>query len=338
MNGDTVPPPRNPFRLNIHFAVLLAIMLAMCGFIFLRQEFTRTVYLIVYFLALLIAIALISMLIAYNAALNDAIGSLNDTRKKYAAIEARNRQLETAVGKLEEVERLKKNFLMMASHQMRSPLVAIQSVIRVIVSGAATGNEEDTRNLLQQAYIRSEDMLEMINDILNLAEARVEIDEGTEETNAASELNNVVSLLRPVAAEQKVAIELSAAPDIPPTRIARKWLNHIFTNLVDNAVKYSMENTAVRVRLANENNMLRLDVEDSGIGIPEEDQKKLFKEFYRADNAKTLRKQGTGLGLTIVQNIVRNLGGTLSFTSKENEGTHFIVHLPFVPKPPPKET
>ncbi len=260
---------------------------------------------------------------------------LEEERASRASVEARNKQLEKTIGKLEEVERIKKNFLLMASHQMRSPLVAIQSVIKVIVSGAAGDSEEAVRKLLGQAYDRSEDMLEMVNDILDLAEAKVEKDEGQEETDAAAELNSVVSFLRPAAAENNVSIELDAAQDIPPVKVARKPLNHIFTNLVENAVKYSKDNTTVRVKLAPEGEMLRLDVQDSGIGIPEKDRDRIFKEFFRADNAKTLKKHGTGLGLAIVQNIIQNLGGDISFTSKENVGTCFTARIPFTPSPPP---
>jgi signal transduction histidine kinase len=258
---------------------------------------------------------------------------LEQERASKAAIEFRNRQLENTIGKLEEVERIKKNFLLMASHQMRSPLVAIQSVIRVIVSGAIGGDDASVKNLLQQAYDRSEDMLGMVNDILDLAEAKVEKDEGTEQTDAPAELNSVVSLLRPTAAERGISIEANVPAGLPLARIARKSLNHIFTNLVDNAIKYSKDNTVVSVTLAADGGMMRLDVTDQGIGIPQEAQQKIFKEFFRADNAKMLIKQGTGLGLAIVQNIVQNLGGKISFVSKEDEGTTFTARVPFEPAP-----
>ncbi|MFA6449872.1 MAG: HAMP domain-containing sensor histidine kinase [bacterium] len=258
---------------------------------------------------------------------------LEQERAARAAVEVRNRQLENTIGKLEEVERIKKNFLLMASHQMRSPLVAIQSVIRVIVSGAIGGDDESVKHLLQQAYDRSEDMLGMVNDILDLAEAKVEKDEGTEQTDAAAELNAVVSLLRPTAAERGITIETDVAAGLPMARVARKSVNHIFTNLVDNAIKYSKDNTVVRVKLVAEGDRMRIDVADQGIGIPQEAQQKIFKEFFRADNAKMLIKQGTGLGLAIVQNIVQNLGGDISFVSKENEGTTFTARVPFTPSP-----
>jgi signal transduction histidine kinase len=269
---------------------------------------------------------------------SELMRQLEEERSARAILETRNRQLENTIGKLEEVERIKKNFLLMASHQMRSPLVAIQSVIKVIVSGAVSGGSDSMNSLLQQAYNRSEDMLAMVNDILNLAEAKVVIDDGAETTDPSAELSSIVTLLRPVGAERNIEIELSIAPGLPSIRIARKSLNHVFTNLVENAVKYSNDGTKVNVSLAMEKNMLRLDVTDSGIGIPKADHDKIYKEFFRSDNAKMLKKQGTGLGLPVVHNIVHNFGGEISFVSKENKGTHFTVLLPPEPRPPAEES
>lgn len=268
-----------------------------------------------------------------ESASDTAESLIEEERGMRACLESRNRQLENTIGKLEEVERIKKNFLLMASHQMRSPLVAIQSVIRVIVSGAIGGDDPSVKNLLQQAYDRSEDMLDMVNDILNLAEAKVERDEGAEQTDAAAEMNAVVAILTPVAAEKKVTIETEIAQNLPALRVVRKSVNHIFTNLVENAVKYSKESTKVKVKLTEEGDALRLEVADQGIGIPEKDQPRIFKEFFRADNAKSRIKQGTGLGLAIVHNLIVNLGGSITFRSKEDEGTTFTAKIPFAPKP-----
>jgi len=267
----------------------------------------------------------------------DDAAEIAELREALTTVEARNRQIETALIKLEEVERIKKNFLLMASHQMRSPLVAIQSVIKVIVSGAVKGDDDVMRGLLQQAYIRSEDMLGMVNDILSLAEAKVERDEGSEQTDVPGELSNVVGLLRTVAAERGIEINLETCGGFPPCTIGRKNLNHIFTNLVENAVKYSKDNTEVKVILGTHDGRIMFEVEDQGIGIPAAEQEKIFKEFYRADNARALAKQGTGLGLAIVENIVRNLGGDIGFVSEENKGTKFTVTLPFSPEPPPEQ-
>ncbi len=223
----------------------------------------------------------------------------------------------------------KKDFLLMASHQMRSPLVAIQSVLKVLETG--TIPQDAIHSLVSQAYTRSEDMLTLVNDILDLSRSDIEHKETPESVDPIREMDAVVSLLRSTAAERNITIEYDHPTSMHPVNIVRKSLNHIFTNLVDNAVKYSRDNTTIYVELALENDMMRLDVIDSGIGIPEKEQVNLFKQFFRANNAKKVRTHGTGLGLSIVKTIVNNHGGTINFDSKENKGTHFIIRMPFEP-------
>jgi len=258
---------------------------------------------------------------------------LREEEDEIYVLEKRNAQMSKALGKLEEVEKIKKNFLLMASHQMRSPLVAIQSVIKVIVSGAATGDEESVRSLLQQAYIRSEDMLDLVNGILDLAEAKVERPENPESIDVCSELQSVIKFLEPMSAEKSIKLSATINPDIPQAQIPKKTLIHIYSNLVENAVKYSPSNTEVKILLNKIPEGILFEVIDQGIGIPESDQDRIFKEFFRADNAKIHAKHGTGLGLAIVHSLVSNLGGEISFTSAQNQGTHFKVILPFSPLP-----
>ena len=105
-----------------------------------------------------------------------------------------------------------------------------------------------------------------------------------------------------------------------------KILELILTNLINNAIKYSPENTTISIEAFTQENMLSIIVKDQGIGIPEKEQKYIFKRYFRAENA--LLNQGTGIGLNIIQSHLENLGGNIIFTSKENEGSTFTVTLP----------
>ncbi|HOO56106.1 MAG TPA: HAMP domain-containing sensor histidine kinase [bacterium] len=255
---------------------------------------------------------------------------ISDLAEENRELSKKNKELGHVIGKLEEVEKIKKNFLLMASHQMRSPLVAIQSVMKVILSGV-TDDREKMDKLLGQAYSRSEDMLGMVNDILDLAKAKVETEEGEEEADPRKEAEFIISLLSQTAHEKGVEVRLEVEDDLPAIKISRKSLDDVINNLVDNAIIYSKENSEVKVRLGREGDSLLLVVQDSGIGIPEEDRDKIFKEFYRSDNAKMLKTHGTGLGLPIVYNIVTRFGGNIDLESKVDEGTCFRVKLPFEP-------
>ena len=105
-----------------------------------------------------------------------------------------------------------------------------------------------------------------------------------------------------------------------------KILELILTNLINNAIKYSPEHSTIDIEAFAEENLLTLKVKDEGIGIPEKEQKYIFKRYFRAENA--LLNQGTGIGLNIIQSHLENLGGNIIFTSKENEGSTFTVTLP----------
>ena len=107
-----------------------------------------------------------------------------------------------------------------------------------------------------------------------------------------------------------------------------KILELILTNLVNNAIKYSPENTTIKVNAKAVNDEMTIDVIDAGIGIPEKEQKFVFNRYFRAENA--LLSQGTGIGLNIVKSHLENLGGTIAFTSKQNKGTTFVITIPIV--------
>jgi signal transduction histidine kinase len=110
-----------------------------------------------------------------------------------------------------------------------------------------------------------------------------------------------------------------------------KLIDELFTNLISNAVKYTPSGGKIRVSLLKENqNLVRFQVSDTGIGIPEEDMARLFTEFFRAENAKALAEEGTGLGLVIVKEVLDFLGGSISVRSKVGEGTTFTCLLPAI--------
>ncbi len=110
----------------------------------------------------------------------------------------------------------------------------------------------------------------------------------------------------------------------------KKFWNLIMSNLINNAIKYSPQNTSINLEFMIDQKYLRFKIIDEGIGIPENDQKNIFERYFRAENA--LLDQGTGIGLNIVKGHVESLGGNINFTSEENKGTTFTVELPIIKK------
>jgi two-component system, OmpR family, phosphate regulon sensor histidine kinase PhoR len=130
------------------------------------------------------------------------------------------------------------------------------------------------------------------------------------------------------AKELKITVEVEAS--LKPVRIDADQAKSVWTNLISNAIKYTPRGGAVQIRLRQQGDLLFGEVEDNGIGIPQEAQEKLFSEFYRAHNARELSIPGTGLGLAIVRQIIESRGGEIEVESQEGQGARFTFTLPVV--------
>jgi len=223
-------------------------------------------------------------------------------------------------------------FLQKAAHQLRSPFGAIYSLLKVLRKGYL-GPVSDKQ---QDAILRCEKRLEMlgtlVNDLLKLGIKRQHQDRAAiQEVNGVKVLRAIEELYASSASEKGVGVEFVIEESLPELMADEKILDELFGNLVSNAIKYTQPGGKVRVSLATEReHVVRFEVSDTGIGIPDEDVPRLFTEFFRAENAKALAEQGTGLGLVIVKEILDFLRGSISVKSKVGEGTTFICLLPSV--------
>lgn len=220
---------------------------------------------------------------------------------------------------------------MLMSHQLRAPLVSLQTVVKGIVEGI-TDDPAVIRHLLEKALGRGDDMLAMINDMIALGRLYTggggDFIEGS--CDATAVLAKCVDTVSPAAAAKRIEIrtEVSASAG---ASISEQSLEHVFINLVENAVKYSHEDSAVLVVLRiSESGEIIFTVKDEGIGIPEESVAGIFEEFTRADNAKKYAKTGTGLGMPIVKKIIEEAKGTIRLESEEGKGTLVEVIIPAV--------
>ena len=147
--------------------------------------------------------------------------------------------------------------------------------------------------------------------------------------DCAEILSAVASLYRNQALERGLDISFRIDESTPKVMADEKLLDDLFTNLISNAIKYTPPGGKVRVNLAKETRKrILFEVYDTGIGIPEEDTPRLFSEFFRAENAKAITEEGTGLGLVIIKEILDELKGSILVNSKVGEGTHFKCFLP----------
>jgi two-component system OmpR family sensor kinase len=212
-----------------------------------------------------------------------------------------------------------------ASHELRTPLSIIYSHAELAL--AKQRSPDEYRDAIETCFRASKRMKSLVDSLLMLARADAgKLEIRHEQFDLGQALEDCVALVSPLAAEKNIQLKLDLQPVTlsgDPFRIAQ-----VITNLLTNAINYNREHGSVTVGLKSEGAYAILSVADTGVGIPEDGQKHLFERFYRVDKARSRELGGTGLGLAICRSIIEAHGGTITFTSKLDEGTTFIVRLP----------
>jgi PAS domain S-box-containing protein len=231
-----------------------------------------------------------------------------------------------ALKKEQELNELKSRFVAMASHEFRTPLSAIQTSAILIGRQNEPGKEQKREKYVSQIKRNVKQLVVILNDFLSLSkleEGKVTANKVTFDFVALAKI-----LIEEVSMTKKTGKNIIiSAPDTPVLlNLDPKLVRRILMNLLSNAIKYSPENTDIHVKIEERNECISLEVQNQGIGIPEEEQDKLFERFFRAKNAQDI--QGTGLGLHIIKQFVDLMSGTIDFKSKTNKGATFLVKLP----------
>jgi signal transduction histidine kinase len=220
-------------------------------------------------------------------------------------------------------------YMMRVTHNLRAPLAAMLSMIEVVRGGYLGELNDQQREHLRRLDRRSRTMLSMINELMILAENRSEQGEVVREpVDPAIIANRIRRTFQDEAAEKKVDFKMVVPEDLPSIQGDAGMLEQMLENLVSNALKYTPSEGSVSVNFERASQTLRIEVSDTGIGIPRADRSRLFDDFFRAENAKAVDADGTGLGLAIVKEIVDKHGGRIMVESEEGLGTIFVVHLP----------
>jgi len=247
--------------------------------------------------------------------------------------EQAQRQLTAQNERLQRTDEARNQFLAIVSHELRTPLTSIVSFIELI-RGEAGALTPEGLSFLDIIERNADRLHRLIGDLLMLD--RVEagalpLDLAT--VSIADLVTEAVRAATPGAAKQGVTLELSAFPGPPVTGDSRR-LMQVLDNLIANAVKFSHRNGLVRVSTACDQGTWRIDVADSGIGIPPAEADQLFSRFVRGSNARTAGLPGSGLGLSIVKVLTEMHGGHVSVRSRLGQGSTFSVFLPVVPVVP----
>ena len=227
-----------------------------------------------------------------------------------------------------ELDQMKTDFVSMVSHELRTPLFSIQGFIRLILDGEVP-DEEIRTNFLTIVVEQTQHLADMVDDLLDLSRLEAGLVDLKPETVQIGEIaHQTISKLRSLAQSKRIALKMHVADDVPPLTADRQWLEHVMTNLVGNAIKFTPEEGQVWVVAKRRTSDVVVQVIDSGVGIPKEAQKNLFSKFYQIDGSATRKASGTGLGLYIARQIVKAHGGEIWVESKAGKGSVFSFSLP----------
>jgi signal transduction histidine kinase len=236
---------------------------------------------------------------------------------------------------LEKLDQEKSQFVRMVTHELRSPVQVISSLVNVLRRGYVGELNEKQVDLVDRAYRRLQFLQTLIDDLLDLAAGKADVLATAERglVPLTDVIRDVHARYESPAQEKGLALLCEC-----PAEGFRVWgdkseLDRIMNNLVSNAVKYTQKGQ-VRVQVERADGQVRIVVADTGIGIPADALPHLFEEFYRANNAKEVKETGTGLGLAIVKDLVERYDGEIEVESVEGQGTTFIVLLPLAETSP----
>jgi signal transduction histidine kinase len=230
---------------------------------------------------------------------------------------------------LKRQDEAKNEFILLMTHELKGPLMAIQSFLEVMQRGYAGAVSEKQRELLERIQKRIEAVMGVSAELLDLYQWQTK----ERETEVASfslkkQVQKVFELYEAVAHEKGLSLKLQLPEEDPHIEASEEEIEKILGNLIANAVKYTPAGGEIRVSLTRFAGRIQLRVKDTGIGVAAEDIPRVFQEFYRTRRAKRMDPSGSGLGLPLVKRIVEGLGGDIVMESVEDQGSEMIVTFP----------
>lgn len=242
------------------------------------------------------------------------------------ALEKRSVSLE-AERLREEKERMRHNFIALVSHEMRTPLVAVIQYLEVFSSGIAGIMSQEQMKIVNRMKIRLNELLLLIDRWLKLSRIEdLKLEEGFEDISLCSVIQEVIDLVKPLAREKNVTLEVKSIPSDITINGDKEMIKEVFINLINNGIKYNRKGGRVTIESREQDNFCVFDISDTGIGITDQEIVHIGEEFYRVKREGSAA--GSGLGLAIVRKILAIHNGKLQVKGRLNEGSTFSVFLP----------
>ncbi len=247
--------------------------------------------------------------------------------KGYYEIEKISDSFNIMISRLQKLENSRQEFVSNVSHELKTPITSIK-----VLADSLLSQEDTPIELYREFLVDITEEIERENKIINDLLSLVKLDKAAGDMNISSVninelLDQILKRLTPIAKKNNIEIIYESfrpvAADVDEVK-----LTLAITNLIENAIKYNVEDGWVRISLNADHKYFFIKVSDSGIGIPEEALDYIFERFYRVDKARSRESGGTGLGLAITKSVIQMHRGAIKVYSKEGEGTTFNVRIP----------
>ena len=240
----------------------------------------------------------------------------------------RENSLKEANDLLREKDRIKSEYVLRVSHDIKEHLGAIQSCIEPVTGGITGTLNEKQKGLLQRADKRTGKLMFFVRALLEITRIKLRKEIHREYFSFNEVLKDAIEHIEAKAIKKDISIISTVNPSIDKIMGTKEYIHEVISNLLANSVKYTPPNGKVRVSVVDKGDTILIEIKDTGIGIPKEDLPKVFDEFYRASNAKEIEKDGSGLGLSIAKQIVKRHNGKIWVESREGKGSTFFIVLP----------
>lgn len=257
-----------------------------------------------------------------NALRFEEIKNFNITLQE--KVDDATKKLRDANKRLIELDQTKDDFISMASHQLRTPLTSIKGYVSMVMEGDAGKITKKQSDLLGQSFNSAQRMVYLIADLLNVSRLRTgKFVIEAKKTNLAEVIDGEMAQLKETAKARNLELTYKKPTGFPELMLDETKIRQVIMNFIDNAIYYTPKEGHITVNLEDKGENIEFTVVDDGIGVPKTVQHNLFNKFYRADNAKKARPDGTGLGLFMAKKVVVAQGGSIIFKSTEGKGSTF---------------
>ncbi|HOY46457.1 MAG TPA: ATP-binding protein [Candidatus Dojkabacteria bacterium] len=264
-------------------------------------------------------------------------GDLMDVNETYAPIIENNKVVRVVAvfrdaTEQRKVERMRSEFISIASHQLRTPLTAISWYLEMLMDPDTMGNMSDEqKGYINMVFESNKKMIYLVNELLDISrmESGKELQFIKSEGDIMEVVNDVLEEQKGLISQKSLKLNLDTEGRTSlMVNMDKEKIRQVFMNLVNNAIKYCRPEGEISISVRTQDDKLAVSVADNGIGIPKEQQGRIFEKFFRSDNAVKMQAQGTGLGLYVANQIIKNHGGVLNFSSDENKGSVFTFIIP----------